>query len=740
MLFTFLARQMARHADIAVNRSLFDQVVEALCVVCSSDADCVPGESAVVCGPVAGSLDHEQRQQALLELYAATSSSSSTSSVAYFDTARLLQLADGARFYRVVEQVRARRGEYADVVACYWRDAARRHLTFGYVQSLVAGERPADGGGAPRLSDAERERVVDAVMDAVPQLVAIDARRTAKLLTLTLGVPARRVVDRLQRGGGGPGGEACSSDDEALYGFLRGLFDVQLSGGGGASVLSPDSEDAAGVAECYVEVMCRRSADVVAFLRAAGAANVRYRLADMTAICRRHGATAALVYLLERAGDVVGAFRLEFDRLTAAVGALCDQQTGGGAGVDASTCVVPGQTGGGTDVSPCVVSGRTGGASVDGSTCVVPGWAGGADVPLRVVPGRSGGAVSPCVVSQRTGGAASPCVVDVGGAGVAVERCVCDVLGLLQRASGQLSAADLQSAWFQLLDFLTQTARLRCDAGVDPAAAAVLKTCTRHVIAAMMSGSGLPLPAVLDRLVHVAADPDDAAAGAGAASQQQQLGDVRELLTGVLDACQYERTLLATTARLVNRDLLGAIAHLQRAARTAAAPPPLHCACAVCGRATLGADSADDVLLLGCCRRAVHRTCLQADGDESRDRRATRQPPGSRCPLCARPAASPGGIAFPSVGATAAAAAASSPVCGGRGLEAHHVTAVERLRALTRSPVSRLTVLAELAHQTDHTRPGGSGRLTAPVPPRSGSLLHSDQFALRLAAPPPPPD
>ena len=213
---------------------------------------------------------------------------------------------------------------------------------------------------------------------------------------------------------------------------------------------------------------------------------------------------------------------------------------------------------------------------------------------------------------------------------------------------------------------------------------------------------------------------------------------MRELLTGVLDACQYERTLLATTARLVNRDLLGAIAHLQRAARTAAAPPPLHCACAVCGRATLGADSADDVLLLGCCRRAVHRTCLQADGDESRDRRATRQPPGSRCPLCARPAASPGGIAFPSVGATAAAA--SSPGCGGRGLEAGHVTAVERLRALTRSPVSRLTVLAELAHQTDHTRPGGSGRLTAPVPPRSGSLLHSDQFALRLAAPPPPPD
>ena len=464
MLFTFLARQMARHADIAVNRSLFDQVVEALCVVCSSDADCVPGESAVVCGPVAGSLDHEQRQQALLELYAATSSSS-TSSVAYFDTARLLQLADGARFYRVVEQVRVRRGEYADVVACYWRDAARRHLTFGYVQSLVAGERPADGGGAARLSDAERERVVGAVMDAVPQLVAIDARRTAKLLTLTLGVPARRVVDRLQRGGGGPGGEACSSDDEALYGFLRGLFDVQLSGGGGgAGVLLPDSEDAAGVAECYVEVMCRRSADVVAFLRAAGAANVRYRLADMTAICRRHGATAALVYLLERAGDVVGAFRLEFDRLTAAVGALCDQQTCGGAGVDASTCVVPGQ-------------------------------AGGADVPLRVVPGRSGGAVSPCVVSQRTGGAASPCVVDVGGAGVAVERCVCDVLGLLQRASGQLSAADLQSAWFQLLDFLTQTARLRCDAGVDLAAAAVLKTCTRHVIAAMMSGSGLPLPA-----------------------------------------------------------------------------------------------------------------------------------------------------------------------------------------------------------------------------------------------------
>jgi len=102
---------MARQTDsITVNRSLFDQVVESLCLA-SDDTH------------IKDSLEHEQRQQALLELY-------SVDGLDYFNTARLMDLARDAGFYRVCELIYARRGDFAETVACYWRDAARQQQVF----------------------------------------------------------------------------------------------------------------------------------------------------------------------------------------------------------------------------------------------------------------------------------------------------------------------------------------------------------------------------------------------------------------------------------------------------------------------------------------------------------------------------------------------------------------------------------------------------------------------------------
>ena len=163
-MFTFLARQMARQGDdIFVNRALFEQVVESLCMSDrSSDVD----------------LEHEERQQALLELYAADG-------LQHFSEDRLIRLAMSAAFYRVCEVVYQHRGEYHEIVSCYWRDPARRHLTFLYVQSVIADNT---------ISSDDRERLRTAVTAAVNELVQIDARKTAKLLLVTLGVSASQVI------------------------------------------------------------------------------------------------------------------------------------------------------------------------------------------------------------------------------------------------------------------------------------------------------------------------------------------------------------------------------------------------------------------------------------------------------------------------------------------------------------------------------------------------------------------
>ena len=157
---------MARQGDdIFVNRALFEQVVESLCMSDkSSDIDL--------------DLEHEERQQALLELYAADG-------LQHFSEDRLIRLATAAAFYRVCEVVYQHRGEFDEIVACYWRDPARRHLTFSYVQSVIANKT---------VTSEDRERLRIAVTAAVNELVQIDARKTAKLLLVTLGVSASQVI------------------------------------------------------------------------------------------------------------------------------------------------------------------------------------------------------------------------------------------------------------------------------------------------------------------------------------------------------------------------------------------------------------------------------------------------------------------------------------------------------------------------------------------------------------------
>lgn len=582
-MFTFLARQMARQGDnIFVNRALFEQVVESLCLCDkSSDVD----------------LEHEERQQALLELYVADG-------LQHFREERLIRLATSAAFYRVCEVVYRRRGQFDEIVSCYWRDPARRHLTFSYVQGVIADKS---------VSTEDCEKLRTAVTAAVSELVKIDARRTAKLLLMTLGVSATHVIEQL---------DSQATDetdfDESVFNFLSGVFDFVGS--------TPDIQSSleSCVYERYVEIMCRlshRPARIVHFLRTTSG----YRLTEMLAICRQYSVSDAVVCLLEKSGDIRGAFDILFDRVTRSAVQTND-----------------------------------------------------ADVPL--------------------------------------ETLVEDIVGLLQRGSRQLEQAELESVWFLLLDFLMDAMKLVKN---KPAAeaAGLLKSVTRQVINAMMAH--VALPAVLQRII------------ANEGGVAGHFGDVRDLLTGVLDACSYERTLLSTCARLVNQDLHCAIASLTRASRRGTSP--ITDTCLVCGRVVVGTSVATsrhshDVVCFHC-GHLVHRVCLLTCAVTS----PTSRDPGTdrrwKCPVCCR--SSSVRPTVPSPAASPAHSASSTSQ-----LDAVQVDSVERLRSVSRS-TSRLTVLADLA-QMEHTRASsGVGHLRSKGLAHS-SILHNEQFALRLAAPPPP--
>ena len=597
VLFTFLARQMVRQGDdIFVNRALFEQVVEALCLCDNGDQ-----------GDVSLDLEHEERQQALLELYAADG-------LKHFDEHRLIQLATSAAFYRVCEVVYEHRGQFHEIVACYWRDPARRHLTFNYVQTLIAGRT---------ISTLDLDKLRTAVIDAVSELVKIDARRTAKLLLVTLGVTADQVLQHLD-------------DDVTVLAFLSGVFDYVSSVPDIQSSLEP------AVSERFVDVMCqlgRPSSEIVSFLRS----TCGYRLMEMLEICRRHSVSDAVVCLLEKSGDVRAAFDILFERVTHVT-----------------------------------------------SDAVQTYDHHGDDVAVKL------------------------------------ECAVTDIIELLQRGSRQLEQTELETVWFLLLDFLMDTMKLVKSSsaqGDDGTVGGLVKTMTRQVINAMMAH--VPLPSVLQRIV------------ANEGGVAGHFGDVRDLLSGVLDACSYERTLLSTCARLVNQDLHRAVASLTTASRCATAPH--NDMCVVCGRLALGPSVAmsrhsDDVVCFHC-GHLTHRACLldtvtSPVTSQSRDVTDRRW----KCPICCRSSSSSSSDRPPT--APSARSPSHCPaVTSARQLDALHIDSVDRLRSVSKSP-SRLTVLAELT-QLEHTRP--SSTLAHPRSKGSlhSSILHNEQFALRLAVPRP---
>ena len=577
-------------------------------------------ESLCVCDSKSTEVDleHEERQQALLELCAADG-------LQHYSEDRLIRLAMSAAFYRVCEAVYQRRRQYDEIVACYWRDPARRHLTFSYVQSIVANKA---------VSSEERARLNSAVTSAVSELVKIDARRTAKLLLVTLGVSATEVIQHLDSQ------DQEVDADQPVFSFLSGVFDFVAS--------TPDIQSTldSSVHERYVKIMCRLrhpSPRIVEFLRTTSG----YRLTEMLSICRRYSVSDAIVCLLEKSGDIRGAFDILFDRLT-----------------------------------------------------------------------RS-------AVQTNT---------EEGDVEVQLEELVEDVVGLLQRGSRQLEQSELETVWFKLLDFLmdaTKLVKIR-STPVDDAAER-LKSVTRQVINAMMAH--VALPAVLQRII------------ANEGGVAGHFGDVRDLLTGVLDACSYERTLMGTCARLVNQDLHCAIASLMRASRRATVP--LTDTCLLCGRSVLAGAStlrpSQDIVCFHC-GHVVHRICLLTCTVTSPG--ASRDPAAAgveerrwKCPVCCRSTSlRPPTLTAPPLGVQSHHLAATSPAHSSAVSSSQpdpvQLDSIDRLRCVSRAP-SRLTVLAELA-QLEHTRTSSvlGHSLSKGVP--HSSILRSDQFALRLAAPPPP--
>ncbi|XP_059149378.1 vacuolar protein sorting-associated protein 8 homolog [Physella acuta] len=265
ILFTFLARQKARHEDtIQVKRVLFDQVLEFL----ANPED----ESR-----------HEERQQALMELLQAGGLSD-------FNEGRLLSLAHTAKFYRVCEYLYEKRRSFDRILICYLKDPARRYHVFSYINSIMQ---------SPTCTEAEKNTLQEEALKNLEDLVSIDCKQAAFIVISCLHSGLVDIVRRL------------SSNKSLLFEFLQGVISYRDTQG---SALKPEKQMVIEpqVLELYIDLLCtNRPQDVCTFIKQ----NEGYRLEETLEIVRKHRAWEATAYLLEKAGDIQGAFQILLENL-----------------------------------------------------------------------------------------------------------------------------------------------------------------------------------------------------------------------------------------------------------------------------------------------------------------------------------------------------------------------------------------------------------------------------------------
>jgi len=623
VFFTFLARQMARqNSGILVGSRLFERVLESLC-----------NAPLAAAGDGAEELSHhEERQQALLELL-------NTRALERFNEERLLSLSNAAKFFRVSEMLYQRRGEFGRILDCYCLDKARQHLVFGYIKQTVV---------RPDVSVEDKKRVREAVLEHLEDLTCIDAKKTTKLITTSLGVNLIDAVNRVIR----------YHNEDATFDFLHCLFETTESCNGEEWEFDPN------VYERYAELLCQRSMveAVIAFLRLYDG----YRLTKMLEICQRFRISEAVIVLLEKSGDVSGAFEVALQTLRSKLSVIIRFD----------------------------------------------------DLHRKQVE------------QLKT--------MEVG---------VENIISLLSRNSVRLEQMRFRQLWFTLFDLLTDnyyrlfgskfdsnevngsggncylnTASSECSL---PNARNKYQSVLQHTVSCMVSH--VPFTAVLEHIMTLGEEDGIASC----------FGNVRDLLTSVMDASRYQRTLYTICTRIVHNDVNTALGGLTVAARLPISPH--FDTCSACQQ-PLNEDRKFTEVPVVCfqCGHPFHRLCLKDSVSVGKDVKESGTPADRKwyCVLCCRSQTrSTMPFSRSRVVGVTQQSAFEVDTCE----PLMHSTEVESVNQLRRSQrtASRLEVLSELS-QLELVKTVRSSNVwkDAGMVNGNGSAFCGEQFSLKLAPPP----
>ncbi|KAB7507360.1 Vacuolar protein sorting-associated protein 8-like protein [Armadillidium nasatum] len=267
-LFIFIARQISKQTGVAISQGLISQVLNELTCV-ESDAY------------------HEERQSAFMELMHCKSFKG-------FDFEELTQMAEKARFYRVCEHIYEETGNYEKILECYLNDKFRRLQVFSYINSVMTS--PHSHSGTQRYCSKA-------------DLVTYSIELAKHLLNIPCLFP---LIEQIA--------EKLKDEDLLIYDYLQALFASRSNFSTRTSVSKRKSNNVSKTEEpsydsilfpelqdAYIKLMCKLQPNqVYSYLQSAEG----YRIDVVLEYCKDTELNEASAFLLEKSGDLQGAFSI----------------------------------------------------------------------------------------------------------------------------------------------------------------------------------------------------------------------------------------------------------------------------------------------------------------------------------------------------------------------------------------------------------------------------------------------
>ncbi|KAF9114740.1 Vacuolar protein sorting-associated protein 8 [Mortierella sp. AM989] len=280
-LYSFIARNYAKSPKtLALSPTTLHRILTRL----SSDAD---------------HSTREERQiavQALLRCYSPG------------DEVGMMSLYEQAGFYRVLEKMYRSQKQYGSMVVTLLKDPERRSLVFETIRKLLDPSRPLRAA----LSEKQRTDIVKTAMEHIAEIVDIDGEQAALLVHRYLNAEHRSVLETLH------------ASKPRLFAYLRGLLEPSssvaaeqnvalpedssriLANGDVGEVMGASSITDPEIHEQYVELLCQYDPSGVYDYLERHQDN-SYRLEKVLKLCENAGVVDAVVWILERSGNVGGA-------------------------------------------------------------------------------------------------------------------------------------------------------------------------------------------------------------------------------------------------------------------------------------------------------------------------------------------------------------------------------------------------------------------------------------------------